>query len=78
MDRLKKQFDSEIVAEACTRARRRVEPQTWDAFQFMARDGLSGDEVAARLGMNVGTVFKAKSRVLEFIREGVRRLDSDH
>jgi RNA polymerase sigma factor (sigma-70 family) len=77
MERLKEQFDAEVVAEACTRARRRVEPQTWDAFQLMARDGLTGDEVAARLGMNVGTVFKAKSRVLEFIREEVKRLDCD-
>ena len=78
MERLKTQFDAEVVAEACTRARRRVEPQTWDALQLMARDGLSGDEVAARLGMIVGTVFKAKSRVLEFIREEIKRLDSDH
>ncbi len=77
MERLKEQFDAEIVAEACNRARRRVEPQTWDAFQLMARSGLAGDEVAARLGMTVGTVFKAKSRVLEFIREEVKRLDCD-
>jgi DNA-directed RNA polymerase specialized sigma24 family protein len=75
MERLKEQFDSEVVAEACNRARRRVEPQTWDAFQLMARDGKSAEEAAARLGMNVGAVFKAKSRVTAFLREEVRRLD---
>ena len=78
MERLKTQFDAEIVAEACTRARQRVEPQTWDAFQLMAQDGLTGDEAAARLGINVVTVFNAKSRVLKYIREEVKRLDSDH
>lgn len=77
LDGLKEQFDSEIVAEACTRARRRVEPQTWEAFRLLAREGLTGDEAAARLGMTAATVFKAKSRVLEFIREEVKRLDSD-
>jgi RNA polymerase sigma factor (sigma-70 family) len=73
--RLKEQFDAEIVAEACARARERVEPQTWDAFRLLAYEGASGDEVAARLGMNVNSVFKAKSRVMRFIREEVRRLD---
>jgi RNA polymerase sigma factor (sigma-70 family) len=77
MARLEEQFDSEVVAEACTRARRRVEPRTWDAFQLMARDGLSGEETAARLGMNAGSAFKAKSRVLEIIREEIKRLDCD-
>jgi hypothetical protein len=31
--------------------------------------------VASLLGINVTAVLKAKSRVLEFIREEVRRLD---
>jgi RNA polymerase sigma factor (sigma-70 family) len=77
LDRLKDQFDHEIVGEACSRARARVEPQTWEAFRLLARDGLSGDDVAARLGMNVATVFKSKSRVLEFIREEVKRLEGN-
>jgi len=77
LERLKEQFDSEVVAVACTRARERVEPQTWEAFRLTAYEGLSGDDSAARLGMSVATVFKAKSRVLSFIREEVKRLDHD-
>jgi RNA polymerase sigma factor (sigma-70 family) len=72
---LKDQFDSEIVAVASARARARVEPQTWEAFRLTAYDGLSGDDVAARLGMTRATVFKAKSRVLEFLREEIKQLD---
>jgi RNA polymerase sigma factor (sigma-70 family) len=75
IDHLKDQFDSEIVALASARARARVEPQTWEAFRLMAYEGLSGDDVAARLGMNRATVFKAKSRILEFIREEIKQLD---
>jgi RNA polymerase sigma factor (sigma-70 family) len=75
IEHLKDQFDSEIVAMACARARARVEPQTWEAFRLTAYEDLSGDEVAARLGMSRATVFKAKSRVLEFLREEIKKLD---
>ena len=75
VEQLKDQFDSEIVAMASARARARVEPQTWEAFRLTAYEGLSGDDVAARLGMSRATVFKAKSRVLEFLREEIKQLD---
>jgi RNA polymerase sigma-70 factor (ECF subfamily) len=75
IEHLKDQFDAEIVAVACARARARVEPQTWEAFRLTAHESLSGDIVAARLGMSRATVFKAKSRVLEFVREEIKRLD---
>ncbi len=75
VERLKDQFDAEIVAMACARARARVEAQTWEAFRLTAYEGLSGDDVAARLGMTRATVFKAKSRVLGFLREEIKQLD---
>ncbi len=75
IEHLKDQFDAEIVAVACARARARVEPQTWEAFRLTAYEGCSGDEVAARLGMSRATVFKAKSRVLGFLREEIKQID---
>jgi RNA polymerase sigma factor (sigma-70 family) len=75
VEHLKEQFDAEIVAVACARARARVEPQTWEAFRLTAYEGLSGEIVAERLGMSRATVFKAKSRVLDFVREEIKRLD---
>jgi len=75
IEHFKDPFDSEIVAVACARARARVEPQTWEAFRLTAYEGLSRNEVAARLGMSTATVFKAKSRVLGFLREEVKQLD---
>ena len=51
------------------RARARVEPRTWEAFRLTAYEGLSGDAAAARLGMSSEGVFKAKSRVMGFLRE---------
>ena len=57
------------------RVRLRVEPHTWDAFHLMVFEGLSGAEVAARLSMNVGTVFVAKNKVQRMIRDEVGAMD---
>jgi RNA polymerase sigma-70 factor (ECF subfamily) len=75
VEHLKEQFDAEIVAMACARARARVETLTWEAFRLTAYEGISGDEVAARLGMTRANVFKAKSRVMRFLREEIKQLD---
>ena len=73
--RLDEEFDRELLAEAAERVRRRVEPHTWEAFRLTAYEGRSGDEVAAALGMSRATVFKAKSRVMAFLREEIKQLD---
>ena len=72
---LDEEFTRALVSQACAVVRARVEPQTWDAFHFTACENRPGEEVAAMLGMNVTAVFKAKSRVLSFIRSEVKRLD---
>lgn len=75
IERLGDQFDAELVAMACARARARVEPQTWEAFRLTAYENLSGEDVAARLGMTRVSVFKAKSRVMEFLRQEIKQLE---
>jgi RNA polymerase sigma-70 factor (ECF subfamily) len=73
--RLADQFDQELMGEALARVRLRVEPQTWEAFRLTATEGLPGDAAAAQLGMRLTAVFKAKSRVLQLVREEVARLE---
>ena len=45
------------------------EPVTLQAFRRLALDGVSGAEAAQELGLSVGAVYVAKSRVLQRIRE---------
>ncbi len=45
------------------------EPTTFRAFRRLALDDATGAEVAAELGLSVGAVYVAKSRVLQRIRE---------
>jgi RNA polymerase sigma-70 factor (ECF subfamily) len=75
VQRLNEEFDQEVLQEARKRVRQRVEPQTWEAFQLTAVEGLSGAEGAARLGMRVVTVYKAKSKVQTMLREEIARLE---
>jgi RNA polymerase sigma-70 factor (ECF subfamily) len=75
--RLGEQFDQELLAEARDRVQKRVEPQSWEAFVLTAIDGLSGAEAAARLGVKVAAVFKAKSRVQQMLQDEVARLEGE-
>lgn len=45
------------------------EPRTWQAFWRTAVDGLAAREAAEQLGMTVGSVYMAKSRVLARLRD---------
>jgi hypothetical protein len=59
------------------RVEARVEPKTWKAFWFLNVQGLSGPDVAARLGMRLGTTYAASCKARRMIRLEVRRLESD-
>ena len=73
--RLDEQLDQEVLAEAQARVQQRVEPHTWEAFRLTALEELSGAEAAARLGLKVATVYKAKSKVQQMLQEEVARLE---
>lgn len=45
------------------------EPRTWQAFWRTTVDGLAAREAAEQLGMSVGAVYMAKSRVLARLRD---------
>src|SRR6516225_6538449 len=75
LDRLKDEFDREVLEEALSRAQMRVPHQRWEAFRLTALDGLSGAEAAQRLNMKVATVFTAKSKVQKVVQEEIRRLE---
>ena len=73
-DRLADEFDRELYERAAAAVRARVEPHTWEAFRLTGLDGLSGAEAAGRLGMEVATVFKAKSKVQKMLKAEIQKL----
>jgi RNA polymerase sigma factor (sigma-70 family) len=73
--RLEKAFDHELLKEASALVQLRVEPRTWQAFQLLAVDGVSGAAVAAQLSMKIATVFVARSKVQRMLRDELARLE---
>lgn len=57
--------------------RGQVEEQTWQAFEMTAVDGRSGADVAATLGMTVGSIYLARSRVMSRLRELVQSIGDE-
>jgi RNA polymerase sigma-70 factor (ECF subfamily) len=74
--RIEAAFDLEQLETAQARVRERVEPHTWEALRMTALEGQTGAEVAARLGMQVGTVFEAKSNVDQMLRQEIERMEN--
>lgn len=54
---------------AAEKARPEFQAATWDAFRRTAVDSVSVKEVAAQLGISVGAVYIARSRVIARLRE---------
>jgi RNA polymerase sigma-70 factor (ECF subfamily) len=71
---LDEELARDLLDEAMSRVRARVQPHTWEAFCLLAFPGLSGAETAGRLGMKVATAFVARSKVQKMLEEEVRRL----
>lgn len=75
--RLEQEFDLELLDAATVAVRARVAAKTWEAYELTAREGRPAAEVAARLGMRVGTVYQARRSVTLMLREEIRRLEGD-
>jgi RNA polymerase sigma factor (sigma-70 family) len=74
--RLKDVFDLELLEEATSRIKRRIEEKTWEAFRRTAMLGESAADAAAQLSMPIASVFKAKSNVQKMLQEELQRLES--
>ena len=73
------EFDLEYRRELFRWAARQVRPhvreQTWDAFWSTSVDGRAIADVARELGISVGAVYIARSRVMGRLNEVVSRLE---
>ena len=72
---IESQYEFELLAEAESRVKLRVKPETWTAYRMTAIDQLASTEVARSLGITISAVYVAKSRVIKLLREEVSRLD---
>jgi RNA polymerase sigma-70 factor (ECF subfamily) len=73
--RLEAAYDMELLEEAMTRVRLRVEPHTWEAFRLTALEQVPVTEVTAKLGLPTAVVYKARSKVQKMLRDEMEAMD---
>jgi RNA polymerase sigma-70 factor (ECF subfamily) len=71
------EYEQRLFAVAAEQVRGEFQSDTWRAFWRTAVDGQGASEVAKELGMSVGAVYIAKSRVLARLREQVQLLETE-
>jgi RNA polymerase sigma-70 factor (ECF subfamily) len=71
------EFRQQVFRQAARQLRDGFAPTTWQAFWRTAVEGRKATAVAAELGLSVGAVYVAKSRVLARLAERVQDLRAD-
>jgi RNA polymerase sigma-70 factor (ECF subfamily) len=72
-----REFQRQVFRLAAARVCDAFAPTTWKAFWRTAVEGASGATVAAELGISVGAVYAARSRVLARLTALVQRLRTE-
>ena len=67
-------YQQALAAQAMQRVKREFQAATWDAFTQTAIDGRPPAEVARKVGLSVGAVYVAKSRVISRLRQEIERI----
>lgn len=71
------EYQRHVFGLAAERVRDGFRPATWQAFWRTSVDGEEAQRVGDELGLSVGAVYIARTRVLARIREAVRELEGD-
>jgi RNA polymerase sigma-70 factor (ECF subfamily) len=71
------EFQQQVFRLAAAQVRDSFAPTTWQAFWRTAVEGKSGAAVAAELGLSVGAVYVARSRVLARLIEQVQHMQTE-
>jgi RNA polymerase sigma factor (sigma-70 family) len=80
-DELSAEWDADyqrtLAAQAMKRIQEEFQAPTWDAFLQTTVEGRTPAQAAARVGMSVGAVYVAKSRVLARLRQEIERMQGN-
>lgn len=71
------EYERQLLAEAAASVKPRCSEKTWQAFWGTAVEGKSPQEVSQALGLSVGALYVAKSRVLAKLRTEIEMMEAD-
>lgn len=72
-----REYKRRLFEWAAGEIRGEFQPTTWNAFWHTTVDRQSGKRVAEDLGMKIGAVYQAKSRVLARLRTRILEIEDD-
>ena len=68
-------YERQLLEWAAEQIRDQFQPSTWQAFWLTAVEGQPPQAVAETLGMTVGVVYVAKSRITKRLAAKIREID---
>lgn len=68
------EYEQRVFAWAAEQVQSSVRPLTWQAFWLTAVEGQTSEQVAHTLGMSLGAIHVARSRVLARLKQIIRPL----
>jgi RNA polymerase sigma-70 factor (ECF subfamily) len=71
------EYERRLFLWAAEKVRSSFEESSWQAFWQTAVEGKSGKQTAEALGLTVGAVYTAKSRVLDRITKEIQQLQGE-
>jgi len=71
------EYERRVFAWAAEQVRADFQEKTWQAFWQTAVEGQPAAQVAEALGLSVGAVYVAKSRVMARLKEQVQELHEE-
>jgi RNA polymerase sigma factor (sigma-70 family) len=77
LERLDAAFDLELLDLAKERVKLRIEARRWEAWERLALQQQSGEEVAVALDMKIATVYSSRFQVQKMIAEEIRLLEGN-
>jgi RNA polymerase sigma-70 factor (ECF subfamily) len=66
------EYERQVFAWAAEKVRSSCQPKTWQAFWLTAIETRPADQVAIELGLSLGAVYIARSRVMARLKEKVQ------
>ena len=71
------EWEKNLYDAAITRVKSRLDPQKYQIFDFYVNKRWEPDKVANAFGVSINQVYLAKHRVIELIKEEIKRLEAE-
>lgn len=71
LEHLQDEHDRELLEVALERARQRVKPETWEAFQRVSLNQEPTEKVAQEMGTSVGAIWVARNRIKQMLQQEI-------